>query len=221
MAPSRADVPAHEQRRRYRSPLRSQQAEQTRAAILDSATVLFSARGWTGTNMRDVAEGAGVTVETIYAHFRSKPGLLRAVNDAAVVGDTAPEPLADRREFQAIGEGAPVDRCTAAARVATAVHRRTAALQRVLGESAATDDAMADALGDARTRIRGDVATGLRLLTGRDPDQVERDGAFALLSAEVYLLLTETCGWTSQHYEHWLAGMLETVFVDPNKEDRT
>jgi len=70
-------------RRRYRSPLREQRAAETRAALLTAAHRLFVRDGWAGTGMRDVAAEAGVSTETVYAHFSSKRALLQAVMDIA------------------------------------------------------------------------------------------------------------------------------------------
>ena len=55
--------------------------------------------------MRDVARAAGVSVETVYASFRSKGDLLMAALDVAVVGDAGPVPLDQRPEFAALGSG--------------------------------------------------------------------------------------------------------------------
>jgi AcrR family transcriptional regulator len=57
-------------RRRYRSPLREQQAGHTRAAVISVASELFREMGWSATGMRDVAQSAGISVETVYANFR-------------------------------------------------------------------------------------------------------------------------------------------------------
>jgi len=66
---------------------------------------LVSERGWSGTGMCDVASAAGVSVETVYAHFRSMPELLQAALDVAVRGDDEPIPLAERPSFAASGAG--------------------------------------------------------------------------------------------------------------------
>ena len=47
-------------RRRHRSPLREQQTEQTRRAVVQAAHDLFVANGWAATGMREVAATAGV-----------------------------------------------------------------------------------------------------------------------------------------------------------------
>ena len=64
--------------RPYRSELREQQAEETRARILD-ATVKVMARGIVSLSIPDVAREAGVSVPTVYRHFRTKDALLAAV----------------------------------------------------------------------------------------------------------------------------------------------
>jgi AcrR family transcriptional regulator len=64
--------------RAYRSQLRAQQAEETRARILD-ATVRVMARGLAYVSIPAVAREAGVSVPTIYRHFATKHDLLAAV----------------------------------------------------------------------------------------------------------------------------------------------
>ena len=51
-----------EGKRVYRSPLREEQARQTRAAVLDAAGACFLERGYAATTMRDVATRAQVSV---------------------------------------------------------------------------------------------------------------------------------------------------------------
>jgi AcrR family transcriptional regulator len=56
-------------------------AEKTRLRILDNAYVLFRRNGFSRVNVDEIAEAAGITKRTLYAHFRSKDDLLAAVLD--------------------------------------------------------------------------------------------------------------------------------------------
>jgi AcrR family transcriptional regulator len=64
--------------RAYRSELRAEQTEETRARILD-ATMRVIATGLASLSVPAVAREAGVSVPTIYRHFRTKRELLAAV----------------------------------------------------------------------------------------------------------------------------------------------
>lgn len=64
--------------RAYGSPLRAQQAEETRERILDS-TVRVMARGVASLSIPDVAREADVSVPTVYRHFGTKGDLVAAV----------------------------------------------------------------------------------------------------------------------------------------------
>jgi len=173
------------------------------------ATRLFAANGWAGTGMRDVAREAGVATETVYAHFSSKTGLLRQAMDVAVVGDSAPVALAERPEFAALGRGSRADRIASAAMLLTEVNQRTSGFAKVLREAAPTDEMIAHMLHEARERIRLDIAAGAAAVMGRKPTRLERDGLWALLSPEVYLLLVEESGWSIKQYRAWVAQTLE------------
>lgn len=201
-------------RRPYRSELRARQAEGTRRAVIETATELFVANGWELTGMRDVASATGVSLETIYRHFESKAGLLRAVADVAAAGDDVPVALAERSEFTAMGRGPRSARIGAAADVLTAVHERTAAIARLLRHAAPSDPEIAEMLQATRDRQRLDVARAIELIIGRPPVATEVDGTWAVTSPDVFLLLVDDSGWTAGQYRDWMTEMLAKVIPE-------
>jgi AcrR family transcriptional regulator len=197
--------------RRYNSPLREQRAVETKAALVRVATELFVAHGWAATGMRDVARAAGVAVETLYSHFSSKRALLDAVVDQAAAGDDAPVSVAERPEFQAMGRGRRTDRIAAAAAVVAAINGRTSPFARLIREAAVGDPEIAGVLAATRERQRADVAAGIALILGRPPSDVERDGVWALVSPEVFVLLVHETGWSVGAYEQWVSDTLARI----------
>lgn len=170
--------------------------------------MLFSDLGWTGTSMRDVASKAGVSVETLYALFGSKPALFQAALTAAVRGDRRPVPLAERPEFQAQGEGNTQDRIRAGVHLLGRTHDDAAGLHRALREASASDPNLGKLLAKNEANRKADTVRGFELATGRRPTPTERDGVWALQSFEVYDLLVERSGWSLRRYEDWLASLL-------------
>jgi AcrR family transcriptional regulator len=69
---------ANNQAREYRSELRAEQVEETRTRILD-ATLRVMAGGVATVSIPAVAREAGVSVPTVYRHFGTKSGLLKAL----------------------------------------------------------------------------------------------------------------------------------------------
>lgn len=193
--------------RRYDSTLRRRQAEQNRRAILDAAMTLFAERGWS-VAVRDIADAAGTSIETIYAHFGSKAELLKQVLDVGVVGDDEPVALAERPEFTVLAHGTPGERAAAAAALVTAISRRTSRVQRTLREAAAVEPELANRLEEARERQRLNVQEGGAMVAGRKLRSAESEGLWAVLSVEVYELLTGSAGWSPEQYEDWLAGAI-------------
>jgi AcrR family transcriptional regulator len=64
--------------RRYRSELRAQQVDDTRSRILEAALRVM-ADGFASVSIPNVAREAGVSVPTVYRHFRTKQDLLDAL----------------------------------------------------------------------------------------------------------------------------------------------
>ena len=102
-------------------------------------------------------------------------------------------------------------RVQAAARLVTAIQLRTGAVLKLLREGAPADDEIAEMLQATRELQRQDVATALELILSRPPTAAERDGVWAIVSPEVYLLLVEESGWAPEQYEAWVAATLEGV----------
>ncbi len=198
-------------KRPYRSRLRQEQSAATRQAILDTARTMFLESGWSGTGVRAIATAAGVSPETVYAHFTSKTGLLHALLDESVVGDDEEVPLAERAVFRAIGEGDRAARIAAAARMVTGINVRIAALLQLLREAARSDPGLASLFRESLEQRRTDSARGVAMAIGREPTKAERDGNWAVTSPEVYLLLVADSGWTPEEYEQWLTHLLERI----------
>lgn len=70
-----------------KGPTRKERSERTRRAIVQAATDEFRASGYHGTTMAAIARRAGVAVQTVYFVFHTKPLLLTATIDQAVMGD--------------------------------------------------------------------------------------------------------------------------------------
>lgn len=208
---------AHEERRRpYRSARRRQQAEETRALVLAAATSLFADRGWSATGMRDIAEEAGVAVETVYASFGSKTDLLLRAIDVGVVGDAEPVALSQRPEFAALGVGSLADRINAAARLLTAINRRTCGLRRALNEAGGSEPQLAAKLHELEQRRRDNIHQGVEIVLDRPVDDDVVDALWAVMGAEVFYLLTQIGGRPVEDYERWLATTIHRL-LDPHE----
>ncbi len=179
--------------------------------MIEAASRLFTTNGWAATGMRDVAREAGVATETVYAHFSSKVRLFQRAADLAVGGDDADVALADRPAFRALATGSRAERIAAAASLVTEINERTAGFAKALREAAPADATIADMLRATRERIRLDIGAGLEHVMGRRPTAEERDGLWALLSVEVFLLLVEESGWSTGQYRDWMTGALERL----------
>ncbi len=60
-------------------------AEKTRAAILDAAEKVFYQQGVARTSLQEIAEAAGVTRGAVYWHFRNKNEVLEALTERVVL----------------------------------------------------------------------------------------------------------------------------------------
>src|SRR6267378_1038148 len=91
-------------KRRYDSPRRREQAAATRREILEAAQRLFEHQGYAATTMAAIAAEAGVALKTVYVAFETKSGVLRALWNMLLRGDTEDAPVAERRWYRDVVE---------------------------------------------------------------------------------------------------------------------
>src|SRR5690349_23798096 len=204
-------------RRRYRSDRRREQAEQTRGRILDAAAELFTGQGFAGTSVAAIAARAGVSAETIYQAFGSKPAVL----DAVV------------RRAARLGEGAPITQQAGPQAVATepdqreqlrlfaddVVRRleRVGPLMVVVDAAAASEPAIAELQRGLDRARRAGLAEFVDALARRGRLARDRDEAidtvWALASPDLQQLLMRRRGWSRKAYAAWLAESLERLLL--------
>jgi len=148
--------------RTYSSPLRAEQAEQTRARIVQAAVDLLSAGDAGDLSMPEVAERAGVSVRTVYRSFASRDELLDGVidwiNDR--IEARAGQPPETREHYEAgtsavitaLFEIEPLYRALFATAAGRASHRRTSPVRQD-GVRQAYAAAMQDLDDDAARRL--------------------------------------------------------------------
>jgi AcrR family transcriptional regulator len=205
-------------KRVYRSPLRAEQAQRTRAAVLDAAARCFLDRGYAATTMKDVAAAAGVSVQTVFGQG-GKASLLLACVDRAVVGDDEEVPLAQRELFTRLLEAPDRAGKLAAARemVMTYVPLTTPML-RVFAAAAAGDPEIAEAWAEYERRRHQDnrmlvASFGPWLRAGLDVDRAN-DMFWATFSHVPADNLIRGRGWSLDEYADFLVDAVARMLLD-------
>jgi AcrR family transcriptional regulator len=203
---------------------RAEQARATRRRIIAAAASQFVTHGYGATLLDQVAEQAGVAVQTVYFHFGNKRTLLKEALDLAAAGDDDPVPLMDRPWVKEIQEEAdPVRIIVLWLATGRAVLDRIAPLMRVVRGATSTDSEVAAQwdTNQAQTRSAYGFLADLlarrgALRPGLDVEQA-RDIAFVLSNAETYLQFTDVCGWTPDEWQERTAAMLTVALLAPRR----
>jgi AcrR family transcriptional regulator len=212
-------------RRRYDSSRRLEQARHTRAAVVQAAHQLFLERGFAATTMSEVASAAGVSVQTVYKAFRSKPRLAKAVFDYAMAGDDEPVPMLQRAALGKVrDEPDPRVKLRLYGEFLTEVAPRHVPVQLVIRDAAATDpeartvwaDLQAERLKAMTMFARALHADG-HLRPGIATSEA-RDVLWTYNSAELFQLLVLERGWSAKRYGEWVADALIAALLAGNSE---
>lgn len=196
-----------------------------RAAVIDAARQLFLQVGYAGTTIEAVSDAAGVPQATVYRLFASKFGILTALLDVAAGGDDKPIEFGDRPEIKAaLALSDPYELVGFFARLTPQFMARVAPVHQMLTGAAATDPDAATLLAEFTTqRQRGQarIARALAGLGALRPGVNERTAAdiiHALMSPELYRLLTADRGWAPDRYATWLTETLTRQLLRPRPD---
>lgn len=189
---------------------RSQRAQQTRMRILDAARELFVERGYGATLLQDIADRAGVSVQSIYFIYGNKRTLLKELTDTAIAGDDQLIATTDRPWFRdAIATRTAAAHLRAHVAGTTTILERVAPIMKVLEGAAAADPLIAELWsfeGNPRLAVHTAAATSLMVKPGaRDGVSAEHAGhvLYGILSPELYLLFVRDCGWSPDQWSAW------------------
>ena len=191
----------------YHSPRRADAAAATRAAILDTARVMFLDRGYTNVTVGDIAKAARVAVPTVYASTGGKAAILSALLEPAVHDPSVEESLAIVASAE---DGARVIDATATGTRRTC-ERHWATLYGLM-RHALTEPAAHEVIEATLASYLGAltvVADRLVALDALKPG-IDRDEAIDLLwfylGRSPWFTLVGERGWTFDRAEAWLAG---------------
>ena len=201
---------------------RAEQARATRRRIIAAAASQFVAHGYGATLLDQVAEQAGVAVQTVYFHFGNKRTLLKEALDVAAAGDDDPVPVMERPWVREIREETdPVRIIVLWLAASRAIIDRIAPLMRVVRGATGTDPEVAAQWDTNQAQTRTAHGFLAELLAGRgalrpglDVERA-RDIAFVLGNAETYLQFTDVCGWTPDEWQERTAAVLTAALVAP------
>jgi AcrR family transcriptional regulator len=197
--------------------MRSRAAEATRERVLRAAKSLFARGGIDRVTIAQIAAKAGVGVSTVYALYRSKEGILRALMRAAIFGERF---QAAQRELDGVND--PVRLIALTARVARAIYEQESADLGLLRGASSFSPSLRK-LEREFEKIRFEMQeerVTLLFRAGRQRRGLALEEARRILwmytSREVYRMLVDEAGWTPDRYQEWLSETLLTALVEPS-----
>lgn len=209
-------------KRPYNSQRRRQQALVTRRTVLEAAQRLFENDGYVATTMEAIAGEAGVALKTVYGAFATKAGLLRALWDLLLKGDTEDAPVAQRAWYRDVmEEHDPQRKLRLNARNARAVKERIGPILRVIRSASVVDPdgaalwqlIQSDFYDNQRAIVdaiheHGGLRRGLTTTQATDI-------LWGLNHPDVWLLLVGERGWTPTTFESWFADTACQQLLNP------
>src|SRR4051812_43673361 len=203
---------------------RAERARQTRRRIIDSAATLFLEHGYGPTTLDQVAERAGVAVQTVYFHFGNKATLLKQALDLAAVGDDEPVALLDRPWFDQLKNERDPDRIIELwIATSRSIFERIAPIMTVIRGTMGSEPELAaqwhvneqERLTAYRALV--EILNDRNLLKPGLDVQEAAELTFLLVSIENYFLATSTLGWTPDRWEQSAVSLLVTTLTAPSQ----
>lgn len=193
---------------------RERQAQQTREEILGAARRLFAERGYTRTSVRDIAEAAGVSAQTVYDSVGPKQALVARLND--VIDIEAGIPSIARAVAESSDPAAIV---ATPARITRSILEHCGDIVRALITGAAAEPELEAVLADGQRRHVEGAKTIVELLEAKDAldPSIDRRAAAETLAAisdiRLALVLREGYGWSFDRIERWIAATSQALLL--------
>jgi AcrR family transcriptional regulator len=193
--------------------------------MIRAAIEVFTEAGYVGARMSDIADSAGVAVQTVYFAFHTKAELLQACFDFAVLGpERLPPP---EQSFYADFLAARSGRAALAAFVRgnTAILQRAAAIKEVAESAPHEPEAAAVVATGERLRREGlgDIIDAVADRFGLRAGLTRNDATdlLMMLSSSGPFLTLQRYGWSEAQYVEWLSDTVAgQLLAQPGRRDR-
>lgn len=204
-------------KRKYDSSRRRERAEATRRRIVDAAAELFVANGYGPTTIREIAERAGVAVDTVYATFGTKVRVLTAIVDArlAPTGErNVTQTAAAQRVARMTDQHAQI---RAFARDIAAISTRVHPIYEILRTAGAVEPETAAVRMEMERHRRHNMRRFVGWIAANGPLRTSLDRAavtvWTIASPDVARLLRDVQGWSERQYATWLGDTLSRALL--------
>ncbi|MEQ1761138.1 MAG: TetR/AcrR family transcriptional regulator [Vicinamibacterales bacterium] len=202
-------------KRAYASAVRTESASETRRRILSSAKALFGRKGIDGVTIDDVAKKAGTSASSVYAIYKSKDGVLRALMQQSLFGTPF-------QSAQSLLEGVtdPVRLVELTSHVSRAIYESESSDLGLLRHASGFSPALRR-IEQEFERLRYEMQEDrLQLLfsagkarTGLSFTEAQRI-LWMFTSRDVYRMMVLEGGWTPDQYQAWLSQTLLEALVE-------
>jgi AcrR family transcriptional regulator len=193
--------------------LRERKAQLTRDEILRAARHLFAERGYARTSVRDIAQTAGVSAQTVYDSVGSKQALVASLNDLI----DAEADVAGLARAAAESDD-PSELAATNARITRSILEHCGDIVHALVTGAAAEPELAAVLAEGQRRhVEGagrivGLLHQLDALGSIDPDEAVETLA-AVTDIRYALVLQESYGWSLDRLESWMAATSRTLLL--------
>ncbi|MEU6009746.1 TetR family transcriptional regulator [Streptomyces sp. NPDC047453] len=208
---------------RERKGKQGKKAQETRRRIIEAAGALFVEQGYGATKLQEIADRAGVAVQTIYFVFRNKPSLLKELVDVAIAGDDEPVPTMDRPWFVEVMSAPTAETALSALTAGTRrTLERVAAVNEMVRAATATNPEIRELWPDQADPRYTVISTAAKSLTKKPgarpsvPVEMAADIIYAVLSPELFLVLTRDRAWPPAKWEQWAYDTLSSQLLADN-----
>jgi AcrR family transcriptional regulator len=202
-------------KRRYQSDQRDQAAEETKSRVLNASKSLFARHGIDRVTVAQIGQSADVAQSTVYALFKSKEGILRALMTASLFGQRF-------KEAQSLLAGTS----DSARLIALSAH-----VARVIYESESSELGLLRGASSFSPELRKleqefenlrlqmqEARVRLLFAQSKAKKGLDFETARRILwmytSREIYRMLVQEGGWTPDRYQDWLSDTLVKSLVE-------
>lgn len=196
-------------KRSYNSDSRQMQAQKNRERVLASAKKLFESHGFNKVTIEQIALEAKVSAPSIYAIFRSKSGILRAVIDTAL-----PPKEREALIHKAKGETSHEKRLKITAAISRQIYDAEHTQLGSLQNASILDPLFKKLEVEREQRRYARLEESVNIMAEENgfaqglTTAKARDILWAFTGRDLYRLLVIERGWSSDEYEVWLGETL-------------